>query len=189
CEHDVKEMVNAAEENKAGLIYSCNPNNPTGTITPRADIEYLVNNKPEGTVVLLDEAYIHLCDEPYCTDLVAMDKELIVLRTFSKIYGMAGLRCGAAFERPDLLERLSRFGGVALQITGVAEAIASFKSKTLVPERCRIIKDVREDVFAFLEKNNISFIPSVSNCFILYANRRGKTLFVRMWSSDVCSSD
>src|SRR5262249_23696080 len=104
--HDVKAMVKAAEENKNGLMYICNPNNPTGTITPRADIEYLVNNKPEGTVVLLDEAYIHLCEEPYGTDLVAMDKELIILRTFSKIYGMAGLRCGAAFGRPDLLERL-----------------------------------------------------------------------------------
>src|SRR5262245_39822883 len=55
--HDVKAMVKAAEEQEAGLIYICNPNNPTGTITPRADIEYLVNNKPEGTVVLLDEAY------------------------------------------------------------------------------------------------------------------------------------
>src|SRR5215468_7606689 len=118
--HDVKAMVKAAEEQEAGLIYICNPNNPTGTTTPRADIEYLVNNKPEGTVVLLDEAYIHFCDEPYCTDLVAMDKDLIILRTFSKIYGMAGLRCGAAFGRPDLLERLSKFGAGALPITGVA---------------------------------------------------------------------
>jgi len=183
--HDVKAMVKAAEENKAGLIYICNPNNPTGTITPRADIEYLVNNKPEGTVVLLDEAYIHLCDEPYCTDLVAMDKELIVLRTFSKIYGMAGLRCGAAFGRPDLLERLSRFGAGALPITGVAAAIASLKSKTLVPDRRRIIKDVREDVFAFLEKNNISFIPSVSNCFMLDAKVPARRLIRAMQKEKV----
>jgi histidinol-phosphate aminotransferase len=183
--HDVKAMVKAAEEHKAGLIYICNPNNPTGTITPRADIEYLVNNKPEGTVVLLDEAYIHLCDEPLCSDLVAMDKELIVLRTFSKLYGMAGLRCGAALGRPDLLERLSRFGAGALPITGVAAAIASLKVKKLVPERRRIIKEVREDVFAFLEKNNVSFIPSVSNCFMLDAKVPARRLIRAMQKEKV----
>ena len=152
-------MVKAAEEQEAGLIYICNPNNPTGTITPREDIEYLVNNKPEGAVVLLDEAYIHFCDQQSGADLVAMDRDVIVLRTFSKLYGMAGLRCGAAMARPDLLERLNKFGAGALPITGVAAAIASLKVKTLVPERRRIVKDVREDVFAFLEKNNISFVP------------------------------
>jgi histidinol-phosphate aminotransferase len=183
--HDVKAMVKAAEEHKAGLIYICNPNNPTGTITPRADIEYLVNNKPEGTVVLLDEAYIHLCDEPLCSDLVAMDKDLIVLRTFSKLYGMAGLRCGAALGRPDLLERLSRFGAGALPITGVAAAIASLKVKKLVPERRRIVKEVREDVFAFLEKNNVSFIPSVSNCFMLDAKVPARRLIRAMQKEKV----
>src|SRR5262249_58048765 len=101
--HDVKAMVKAAEERKAGLIYICNPNNPTGTVTPRADIEWLIANKPEDTILLLDEAYIHLSEEPLCSDLVAMDKDVIILRTFSKLYGMAGLRAGAALGRPDLI--------------------------------------------------------------------------------------
>jgi histidinol-phosphate aminotransferase len=118
-------------------------------------------------VLLLDEAYIHLCDEPVCTDLVAMDKEVIILRTFSKIYGMAGLRAGAALGRPDLIEKLRRFGAGALPATGMAAATASLKVKTLVTERRKLIKDVREDVFSFLEKNHIAFIPSVSNCFML----------------------
>jgi histidinol-phosphate aminotransferase len=183
--HDVKAMVKAAEEQEAGLIYICNPNNPTGTITPRADIEYLVNNKPEGAVVLLDEAYIHFCDERSCADLVAMDRDVIVLRTFSKLYGMAGLRCGVAMARPDLLERLDRFGAGALPITGVAAAIASLKLKTLVPERRRIVKDVREDVFAFLGKNNISFVPSVSNFFMLDAKVPARRLIRAMQKEKV----
>ncbi|MGH9769996.1 MAG: pyridoxal phosphate-dependent aminotransferase [Blastocatellia bacterium] len=183
--HDVKAMVKAAEEHKAGLIYICNPNNPTGTITPRADIEYLVNNKPEGAVVLLDEAYIHLCDEPLCADLVAMDKDLIVLRTFSKLYGMAGLRCGAALARPGLLGRLSQFGAGALPVTGVVAATASLKVKTLVPERRRIVKEVREGVFAFLEKNSISFVPSVSNCFMLDAKVPARRLIRAMQKEKV----
>jgi histidinol-phosphate aminotransferase len=183
--HDVKAMVKAAEEQEAGLIYICNPNNPTGTVTPRADIEYLVNNKPEGTVVLLDEAYIHFCDQQSGADLVAMDRDVIVLRTFSKLYGMAGLRCGMAMARPDLLERLNKYGAGALPITGVAAAIASLKVKTLVPERRRIVKDVREDVFAFMEKNNISFVPSVSNFFMLDARVPARRLIRAMHKEKV----
>src|SRR6516165_9887626 len=90
--HDVKKMAAASPD--AGLIYVCNPNNPTGTLTPRADIEWLVENKPKGSVVMLDEAYIHIAGAPMCSDLVAQDKDIVILRTFSKIYGMAGLRAG-----------------------------------------------------------------------------------------------
>jgi histidinol-phosphate aminotransferase len=178
--HDVKAMVKAASEHKAGLIYICNPNNPTGTITPRADIEWVVANKPEETVVLIDEAYIHFCDEPVCSDLVAMDKDVIILRTFSKLYGMAGLRAGAAMGRPDLIAKLRNYGAGALPLTGMVGATASLKSKNLVPERRKIVKDIREDVFAFLQKNNISFAPSVSNCFMLDAKMPARRLINAM---------
>jgi histidinol-phosphate aminotransferase len=178
--HDVKAMVKVAHERKAGLIYICNPNNPTGTITPRAEIEWLVANKPEETVVLLDEAYIHLSEEPMCSDLVAMDKDVIILRTFSKLYGMAGLRAGAAIGRPDLIGKLRNYGAGALPLTGMVAATASLKVKALVPERRKIIKDVREDVFAFLQKNNIAFVPSVSNCFMLDAKMPARRLINAM---------
>jgi histidinol-phosphate aminotransferase len=174
--HDVKAMVKAAHERKAGLIYICNPNNPTGTITPRADIEWALANKPEETILLLDEAYIHLSDEQVCSDLVAMDKDVIILRTFSKLYGMAGLRAGAAMGRPDLVGKLRNYGAGALPLTGMVGATASLKVKNLVPERRKAIKDIREDVFAFLQKNNITFVPSVSNCFMLDARAPARRL-------------
>jgi histidinol-phosphate aminotransferase len=178
--HDVIAMVKAAHNRKAGLIYICNPNNPTGTITPRADIEWLIANKPEGTVLLLDEAYIHFTDEPVCSDLVAMDKDVIVLRTFSKLYGMAGLRAGAAMGRPDLIAKLMGYGAGALPMTGMVGATASLKVKNLVPERRRAVKDVREDVFAFLQKNNVTFVPSVSNFFMLDAKTPARRLVEAM---------
>jgi histidinol-phosphate aminotransferase len=178
--HDVKKMVAVAHERKAGLIYICNPNNPTGTLTPRADIEWAVANKPEDTVILLDEAYIHLTDEPMASDLVAMDKDVIILRTFSKLYGMAGLRAGAAIGRPDLIGKLRSYGAGALPLTGMVGATASLKSKNLVPERRKLIKDVREDTFAFLEKNKIAFVPSVSNCFMLDAKMPARRLVTAM---------
>src|SRR5271170_5738329 len=88
--HDVKAMIAAAPD--AGLFYVCSPNNPTGTLTPHSEIEYLVENKPKGSIVMVDEAYIHLCDAPSALDFVKAGKDVVVLRTFSKAYGMAGLR-------------------------------------------------------------------------------------------------
>ncbi len=167
--HDAKAMASA--DPNAGVIYICNPNNPTGTITPRADIEYVLANKPAGAILLLDEAYIHFSNEPFCSDLVAKDKDVIILRTFSKLYGMAGLRAGCALGRPDLLAKLKPFGAGALPVTGMVAATASLNCKALVTERRKIVKDVREDVFAFLQKHNLSFVPSESNCFMLDTKR------------------
>ena len=169
--HDVKKMAAAAPD--AGLIYVCNPNNPTGTLTPRAEIEWLLANKPAGSVLLLDEAYIHIAGAPMCSDLVAQDKDIVILRTFSKIYGMAGLRAGAALGRPDLLKKIVSFSSGALPTTGMAGATASLKSKTLVPERRKIIGDVRADVLAFMDKHKFKYVPSVSNKFMVDVKRPG----------------
>ena len=173
-EHDVKAMVAASDS--AGILYICNPNNPTGTITKRADIEWLLANKPKGSILLLDEAYIHLSTEPFGTDLVAKDGELIVLRTFSKLYGMAGLRAGAAIGRPDLLAKLQGYGAGALPLTGMIGAAASLRAKNLVLERRKLIADTREDVFDFLAKHNAKFVPSVSNKFMLEWDKPGGEL-------------
>ena len=172
--HDVKRM--AAASPTAGMLYVCNPNNPTGTTTPRADIEWLLENKPKDTIVVVDEAYIHLPGGPMCSDLVAKDKDLVILRTFSKIYGMAGLRAGAALGRPDLLDRIRRYSAGALPSTGVAAAIASLRSKTVVPERRKLIGDVREDVLSFLDKHNFKCVPSVSNKFMVDVKRPGQEI-------------
>jgi histidinol-phosphate aminotransferase len=130
CAHDVKAMV-AADPN-AGVIYICNPNNPTGTLTTKQDIVWALENKPAGSILLVDEAYIHLTDAQDTLDLVAAGKDLIVLRTFSKIYGMAGIRCGFAVARPDLLAKLAPFGQNAMPITGSAAARASLEDAGLV---------------------------------------------------------
>jgi len=176
--HDVRAM--AAADANAGLIYVCNPNNPTGTLTPRADIEWLLENKPKGSILLVDEAYIHIAGAPMCSDLVAKDKDVIVLRTFSKIYGMAGLRAGAAIARPDLLQKISPFSAGALPVTGMAGAAASLKSKSLVPERRKIIAGVRTDVLAFLDKHNFKYVPSVSNKFMVDVKRPGNEVIEAM---------
>ncbi len=169
--HDVRAMAQA--DPNAGLLYVCSPNNPTGTVTSHADIAYLLEHKPRGSVVLLDEAYIHFSDATPCSDLVAADKDLIILRTFSKIYGMAGLRAGAAMGRPDLLRKIEAYGANMFPATGMAGATASLKARNLVPERKKINQDNREDVLSFLAKHNFSFLPSVSNKFLVDVKRPG----------------
>jgi histidinol-phosphate aminotransferase len=178
-DHDVKAMLAAAPN--AGLFYVCNPNNPTGTVTSRSDIEYLVANKPQGSVVMIDEAYIHFSKNAVsCTDMAAAGKDVLVLRTFSKLYGMAGLRAGAAIARPDLLAKMMQWSWSPMPITGTTGATASLKVKNLVIERRKINTDVREDTFSWLSAKNVEFIPSETNCFMANVKRSGKDFFRRM---------
>ena len=182
--HDVRAMLAAAPD--AGVFYICSPNNPTGTLTSHADIEYLVEHKPKGAVVLVDEAYIHFSDSTSALDLVKADKDVLVLRTFSKIYGMAGLRCGAIFGRPDLLEKVGHYAGWnAMPITALVAASASLKDSQLVPERKRINPAVRSSVFAWLDRNRFSYIPSQSNFFMLDTKRMAKEVIDAMATQNV----
>ena len=182
--HDVRAMIAAAPD--AGVFFICSPNNPTGTITSHSDIEYLVENKPKGSVVLVDEAYIHFADTPSAMDLVRADKDIVLLRTFSKIYGMAGLRCGAVFARPDLLKRIHDYAGFNfMPVTALAAASASLKDSQLVPERKQINARVRNAVFAWLDRNGYSYTPSQSNCFMLQAKRPAKEVIKAMATQNV----
>ena len=182
--HDVKAMLAAAPD--AGVFYVCSPNNPTGTLTSHSDIEYLVENKPKGSIVLVDEAYIHFADAISVMDLVKAGKDVILLRTFSKIYGMAGLRCGAVFGRPDLLEKIENYGGWNfMPITALVAASASLKDAQLVPERKRINARTRGEVFAWLDRNGYSYVPSESNCFMLDTKRPAKAAIDAMAKQNI----
>jgi len=182
--HDIKAML--AASTTPGVIYICNPNNPTGTITSRSDIEYAVANAPKDTILLIDEAYIHLSDQPRSLDFVKEGKNVIVLRTFSKLYGMAGVRMGFAVGRPDLLKKISVHGGFnALPITAVAAAKTSLLQPSLVAERKKIIGDVRMDTLAWLKSEGHATTPSESNCFMLETGRPGKEVLAAMAAKEI----
>jgi histidinol-phosphate aminotransferase len=182
--HDIKAMLAAAPN--PGVIYICNPNNPTGTCTPRTDMETAVAKASKDTVILIDEAYIHLCDAPRSLDFVKDGKNVIVLRTFSKLYGMAGIRMGFAVGRPDLLSKITRFGGQnALPITAIAAAKASLLDPNLVPTRKKIIADTRMQTLAWLKSEGYATTPSESNCFMLDVRRPGKQVQAALASKDM----
>ena len=182
--HDVKAMLAAAPD--GGLFYICNPNNPTGTLTPRSDVEYLVANKPKDSVVVVDEAYIHFSEAPSAVDLVKTHKDVIVLRTFSKVYGMAGIRCGALIAHPDTSEKVLERGGFNfMPVTAVVAAIASLKDTNLVPERRRINASVRQQTFQFFDQNGFKYIPSEANCFMVDVKRPGQEVRTAMAKENV----
>lgn len=181
--HDIPAML--AASNNPGVIYICNPNNPTGTCTPRAEVERAVANAPKGTVLLIDEAYIHLCDEPRSLDFVKEGKDVIVLRTFSKLYGMAGIRMGFAIGRPDLLEKLDVYGRNMLPIMAMVAAKASLTDPGLVPTRKKIIGDTRNETLAWLKNNGFAVTPSASNCFMVDTRRPGKEVQAALAAKDM----
>ena len=178
--HDVKAMVKASPA--AGVLYVCNPNNPTGTITPKEDVEWLLANKPKGSILLLDEAYIHFSqDATMGSYLLALDKELIVLRTFSKIYGMAGMRAGMALARPDLLAKIAPYGSGRVPVTAAAAATTSMKLRNLIPERREINTDIRENTLNFLEQKKFAYLAgSQTNFFLLDVKRPGREFAAAM---------
>jgi histidinol-phosphate aminotransferase len=175
--HDVKAMV-AASPN-AGAYYIVNPNNPTGTMTPKADIVWLLKNKPAGSVVIVDEAYHHFSNDESCIDLVGQDQDIIVTRTFSKIYGMAGLRAGLAFARPDYFQKFRATSPLApslasISLTSAAGANAALLDKDVVPLRKKINADVRDQTLEFLTKGGYAIIPgSQTNFFMVDVKRPG----------------
>jgi len=161
--HDVRAMLAAAPD--GGVFYICQPNNPTGTLTSRADIEYLVENKPKK-LRRAGGRGLHPLQRCAVGDRDGEGgKDVIVLRTFSKIYGMAGLRCGFAIARPDCW-RSSAITAAKLHARDcVAAASASLKNPTLVAERKRTNEQVRTATFQCSTATDISYIPSVANFF------------------------
>ena len=191
--HDVKAM--AAASPTAGAYYIVNPNNPTGTMTPKEDIVWLLKNKAPGSVVIVDEAYFHFSNDDSMIDQVAKDQDLIVMRTFSKIYGMAGLRAGFFIGKPELQDRLRDIGGTAISNQGGSAAVsmatahactAGIQDKELIPARRKINADIRSTTLEWMEKNGYKYYPgSQANFFMVDVKRPGREFSALMQKQDV----
>ncbi len=167
--HDVKAMVAAAPN--AGLFYICTPNNPTGTITPLADIAWLLANKPAGAVVLIDEAYTHFAGVPVASSLAAARDDVIVMRTFSKLFGMAGMRMGYIMADPALIAKMMRYdGGMqsgALPLPSLACATASLPAAPLIAARRAEMQAARGVALDHLKARGFAVKPTDANMFMI----------------------
>ena len=169
-EHDTDAML-AKIGSATGLVYICNPNNPTGTLTPRKNIESFINKLPSNVMLLIDEAYHHyvsataayrsFLDEPL------RDPRIVVSRTFSKIYGLAGLRVGYSVSSKEIATRLSPLrlqNGVT--ILSVKAAIAALKDTAYVAVAAKRNSDDRQEFMNQVNARMLRAIDSHAN-FVL----------------------
>jgi len=170
--HDLPKMLDSA---KAGLIYVCNPNNPTASITPKNELRDFIAKTPTQTMILVDEAYFHYADSPDYESVITLVKDhpnLIVSRTFSKIYGMAGLRCGYCVAQKETIDRLRRNQmWDSVNIMALAAATASLDDPDHVPNGQRLNHEAKTFVTSELDKMGYEQIPSQAN-FIMFDCKR-----------------
>ena len=186
--HDVKAML--AADPKAGVYYICSPNNPTGTVTPIADIEWLANNKPKDAILVVDEAYIHWVDGPNAAKLAATRDDVLILRTFSKLFGMAGMRLGLTFASPALMEKMMRYDGGQvsgmLPMTAVACGTASITEADLIKQRRAEMVAAREKSVSHLKAKGIKVIPgSQANMFMVDWGKPAKGMMDALLAQNV----
>jgi histidinol-phosphate aminotransferase len=171
-QHDLPKMLDSA---KAGLIYVCNPNNPTASITPKDELRDFIATTPPQTTILVDEAYFHYADSPQYDSVIALVKDhpnLIVSRTFSKIYGMAGLRCGYCVAQKETIDRLRRNQmWDSVNCMALAAATASLDDLDHVPNGQRLNHEAKTFVTSALDKMGYEQIPSQAN-FIMFDCKR-----------------
>ncbi len=167
-EHDLDRMREAAESSgHPALVYLCNPNNPTATITPSAAIDEWIADAPEHVFFLSDEAYIeYVEDQRMWSSLPWIHKKrnIVVVKTFSKIYGMAGLRLGYGIAHPDTAARLTDFASRnnANQIA-IAAAGASFRDDELITKSREVNRQSREMTEATLDELGLERMPTQAN--------------------------
>jgi histidinol-phosphate aminotransferase len=170
--HDLPKMAAAAKE---GLIYICNPNNPTASITPKNDLREFIAKVPQQTMILVDEAYHHYAESPDYESVIPLVKDyanLMVARTFSKIYGMAGLRCGYCVAQREMIERMRPHQSWdSVNIMALTAAIASLNDADQVANGRRLNSEAKAFVIGELDKMGYTQIPSQAN-FIMFNVKR-----------------
>jgi histidinol-phosphate aminotransferase len=173
--HDLDAMADAVTE-RTRLIFVCTPNNPTGTVVHRAELERFLDRVPADVLVVIDEAYREFNRDPEVADGIDLYRDrpnVCVLRTFSKAYGLAGLRVGFAVGRPPIAAAL-RACAVPFGVNLVAQAaaVASLRSRAALGERVDALVAERARVLAELRSHGIEVKDSEANFYWLRLGER-----------------
>jgi histidinol-phosphate aminotransferase len=175
---DVKKLAEEAARARGGFIYLCNPNNPTSATTSAQDIDWLVSNLPANTTLMVDEAYLHFVETPTvktALPYVKQGKDVIVARTFSKIYGMAGLRVGFAAARPDIIERLTPLRMNVIPIVSARAVTAALQNQdSLIRERRAMLAKTRRELCGWLRERSLKFIEPHANFIMIDCGRNAR---------------
>ena len=173
---DIPAMIAAVKRNyrEIGFVYLCNPNNPTGRIVTSREVRQLLDGIPEDVPVLIDEAYHHYVEDPaYATSVpyVREGRNVIIARTFSKIYGMAGLRLGYAVAPRDLLRRMSPWSTGSTSAIVRWGGVAALKDREGEARVKRATIEQRRRTVAELEGLGYKVVPSECNFFMVHVRQ------------------
>lgn len=163
--HDLGAM-RAAVTDRTRAIYLCNPNNPTGTAIELPDIQSFVQSLPENVTTIVDEAYLDFADDPgvrTASGLIASGRQVVVLRTFSKIHGMAGVRCGYAISNPQAIAQIAELRMTTPNIFAMRAAQASLADHAFLTECRRRILASRARITAELDRLGLKYARPQGN--------------------------
>jgi histidinol-phosphate aminotransferase len=188
-QHDLDAMEAGIDSNTK-LVYICNPNNPTGSITDANKLKDFCSRVSEKVPVFVDEAYIELSKngiKDSMNSLVAGGKNVIIARTFSKIHGMAGLRIGYVIGKATTLKRISDItrGGMGITGPSIAAATTSLENEDFL-KNCKIkITKARNYTMSYLKEKNFAYLPSETNFIIFEIPMEGKIFLEKIYAKNV----
>ncbi len=190
---DYKYDLDAMEQkidDKTSLVYICNPNNPTGTVIDREKLKAFCERVSKKVPVFVDEAYIDYLDDPQNATLIESVKKgqnIIVARTFSKLYGFAGLRMGYIVAQPAMIKMLEKYTNNDGNISAptIAAATASFKEQPYCNDVIKKTNASKEYLYSVLKKEGYDYIPSSANFVLFPIKMEGKKFTEEMMKRGV----
>ena len=173
---DIPAMIRATKKQyrNIGFVYLCNPNNPTGRVVSKQEVRQLLDAIPEDVPVLIDEAYHHFVEDPtYATSIpyVLEGRQVIVARTFSKIYGLAGMRLGYAVAPRELVQKMRPYGTGSVNAVVKWGGVAALKDTESAARVKKLTIDLREKTASELRAMGYAVIPSEANFFMVHLHR------------------
>ncbi len=176
--------ISKAVTSKSRMIFLCNPNNPTGTVISKTAFENFLEKTPTDVVVVLDEAYIEFVRDKNCAsgiDYLGSERAVVTLRTFSKAYGLAGLRIGYGVMPgiiSDLLNRVRQ----PFNVNSLAQAgaLAALKDTDFVQKTIRLVNEELDYLYTELDRIRLQYFPTQANFFLINVNKDANDVFESM---------
>lgn len=185
--HDLSAILKAIEPDTK-MIYICNPNNPTGTICERDALVNFINEATKTTTVLVDEAYLDFTNQESLANLVINNRNLIIVKTFSKIYGLAGARIGYTIAHTETIKQISQlqfWTNSSISSISLSGAIASLKDDQFINETHLLNEKAKKYTIEELKKIKIHCIPSHTNFIYFSLSDYGKDFFEQLKSNNI----
>ncbi len=184
---DLAAMLSAIN-NETGMLYVCNPNNPTGTVVDNHLLRNFVEECSKKTMVLVDEAYTEFENLPSLKDMAIANKNIVVAKTFSKIYGLAGARIGYAIAHADTIKKLGAiqpWPDVSISAVTAMAAMAALKDEAFVADCRKKNTAARELCYNTFKEMKLEYIPSAASFVMVNISSIGERYTQQMQSKNI----